>query len=77
MSVAINKRERAALEYYAIDLPPKDPAKLHSHWNKGWTGKTIDALLDRGMLTCGANGWHVLTEKGRAALIYARRETEA
>lgn len=65
----VSKRIRLALEYYSLeDVSPRDPRKLRHPSNRGWSSKTIDEALDAGLLTCGKDGWHVLTDAGRAAL---------
>lgn len=65
----VSARVLKALAYYALEhVSPYDPVKIHHPANKGWSSKTIGEALDAGLLTCGKDGWHVLTDAGRAAL---------
>lgn len=69
MGKPISPRMRKALEYYSLEsVSPRDPVKIYHPSNTGWTSKTIDEALDAGLITCGKDGWHVLTDAGRSAL---------
>ena len=70
-------RFRRAFEYYAMaDVSPRDDAKRLATCNYGWSTETIDTLLDRGLLMCGPNGWHVLTPLGLAVANHLKGKTD-
>jgi hypothetical protein len=69
MSEPHSPRVLKALEYYSLEnISPRDPVKINHPSNAGWTEKTIDEALDAGLITCGKDGWHVLTDAGKTAL---------
>lgn len=63
----LQARERRALEYYSMEtISPNDREKIDHLSNQGWSSRTIDGLLDLGLLKVfGDGGWHVLSDLGR------------
>ena len=69
----LTKPMRTAMEYYALaHVHPKDCEKLYHPANYGWGSRTIDNLIDRGILQVGPGGWHVFTPLGHSVAAYLR-----
>ena len=62
--VKLTKAMRLCLSYYGENEhnPVREDRK------GGWSMLQADRALDRGWLTVGPGGWHILTDAGRAAL---------
>lgn len=73
----LTKPMRRAMRYYELeDVSPKDTAKIHHPENTGWGSRTIDNLLDRGLLCCGPHGWHIFTPLGRAVANHLKASSD-
>lgn len=72
---SLRKPERIAMGYYALEnISPKARAKIDHPSNRGWSSRTIDSLLDKGLLRVGDGGWHVFTDLGRAVHAHVSKQ---
>lgn len=70
----LSATQRQCLEWYRDREHVPSPEGRLVPPEARWNNRQMNWALDQGLLECGPNGWHILSEAGREALALSQQE---